>query len=78
MAALWLTRVRRHVTVLDSDKIIYNENPNFHVNIQMEDDDANLIDVVSDVDATPILDAKLKAKDTVRKSCTLRAVIPPT
>ena len=54
-----------HVTVLDSDKIIYNENPNFHVNIQMEDDDANLIDVVSDVDATPILDAKLKAKDTV-------------
>lgn len=54
-----------HVTVLDSDKIIYNENPNFHVNIQMEDGDANLIDVVSDVDATPILDAKLKAKDTV-------------
>ncbi len=54
-----------HVTVLDSDKIIYNENPNFHVNIQMEDDDANLIDVASDVDATPILDAKLKAKDTV-------------
>lgn len=54
-----------HVTVVDDDKMIYSQNPNFHVNIQMEDVDENLIDVVSDVDATPILDTKLKANDTV-------------
>lgn len=54
-----------HVTVVDDDKLIYQQNPNFHVNIQMEDVDENLIDVVSDVDATPILDTPLKANDTV-------------
>ena len=47
-----------HVTVVDDDKLIYQQNPNFHVNIQMEDVDENLIDVVSDVDATPILDTR--------------------
>lgn len=55
-----------YVTVVDSDKLVYQENPPFHVNIQMGNVDDTLTDVTSDVNANPILDVALKANDTVR------------
>ena len=53
------------ITVVDDDKLVYQQNPNFHVKIQLENVDGSLTDVTSDVDANPILNAALKGDDKI-------------
>ena len=53
------------ITVVDDDKLVYQQNPNFHVKIQLENADGSLTDVTSDVDANPILNAALKGNDKI-------------
>ncbi len=53
------------ITVVDDDKLVYQQNPNFHVKIQLENVDGSLTDVTSDVDANPILNAALKGNDKI-------------
>ena len=53
------------ITVVDDDKLVYQQNPNFHVKVQLENMDGSLTDVTSDVDANPILNAALKGDDKI-------------